>query len=360
MKTYSDQELIAEAKKAGHNVSSVLDITPDMFKKLASGKQADLNLSILGAMKKQIQAGNLTVADYAKKVQPYAENITNTLKKWSKTDVSYAQKARAYGDELSKFADIGSRANGGYDYTFKDSKVPFTRTEYAQLNPTVLPTKNDVATGIISRDSMPFERFQGVDQQGAPTGALEGQSGIPTDINLGSDRGAIELEAQRQAGQLQTAADEQKRIRAEGRAQLAAKLTDYQNEQFNRAIPQLAEQANTRGILRSTGFGEQLAQKYSDLTKDTEMELARYDLGDNEKYASAIGDIANVRAGLQTGGLQREFSLQDAQRSEDLAKYLAQISQPSSSSGKTSGEKWAQGVTATGSLAQGAGALFGA
>ncbi len=146
--------------------------------------------------------------------------------------------------------------------------------------------------------------------------------------------------------------DEQKALRDANRLKLAETLAADRTEAFNRAIPQIAEHANTKGIYRSTGFGDLLANKYTDLTRDVQTKLGEAEYGDSEKYVGGLGDIANVRAGLQTSGLQREFSLDDASRSADLAKYLTELSKPSESSGKSSGEKWAQGVTAASGVAQ--------
>lgn len=350
---YSEAQLLKEAQKYNKNISSLADITADTFAK-AGERGAYLNVAVLNNMKKQIQSGQLKISDYSNMVAPFAEAVTKDLKKWSNINVDYANSARELGAELSKFADIGAKSDGGYDYTYKDFKVPFSRQEYAKLDTKVLPTKQDVETGLIARDAVPFQRFQdpqggGVDAQGNP---------IPADINLGSDRGAIELEAQRQAGQLQTTLDQQKTLRDENRRKLAETLAADRTEAFNRAIPQLAEHANTQGILRSTGFGDLLSQKYTDLTRDVQSRLAEAEYGDSEKYVGGLGDVANVRAGLQTSGLQREFSLDDASRSEDLARELALLSKPSEGGGKSSGEKWAQGVTAGGTLLSGAAAAF--
>ena len=342
---YTEKQLLDEAKKAGANVSSILDITPDMFKKLGD-KAGNLNISVLENLKDKIKKGEMTVTDYANKAEGFAKETAALLKGWSGKNADYAQEARTLGDRLSQFADIGANQDGGYKYNYTDFKIPFSRNEYANLTPAVLPTKEDVNKGLIARDAVPFERYQdpaggGLDAAGNP---------IPTDINLGSDRGAIELESQRQATQLQGTLDQQKALRDENRRKLAETLAADRTESFNRAVPQLAEHANTKGILRSTGFGDLLSQKYTDLTRDVQGRLAEAEYGDSEKYVGGLGDIANVRAGLQTSGLQREFSLEDADRSAQLAKYLTELSKPSESSGKSSGEKWAQGVGAGASL----------
>lgn len=324
-------------------------------KNRTQNKEAYLqNKETLLGLKDRVKSGELTIPQYAQMAESLGQAISDQLKIVGSLNDYSSKWARKELGSLSSVIQFAGDNKSAYDkaYTYQDFKLPFTRQEYALLDESVLPTQQDIDKGIIARDAMPFQRLKTtptVDAQGNP---LPGGStptnpnAIPTDINLGTDRGAIELEAQRQASQLQSALDEQKALREANRAKMAEMLSADRDESFRRAIPMLAEEANTRGIFRSTGFGEQLAQKYSDLTRDTESKLAELEYGDSEKYAAGIGDIANVRAGLQTGGLQREFSLDDAARSEALARELAKLSQPSSSGGKSDGEKWAQGINA--------------
>jgi len=313
------------------------DITFEDLKDIGTSglNNLDYRLDYLENLKKEIQAGNMNVTDYAQKAADFSEDTSNLLASIQGTNEGPASLSRV--SRLRQYFDMDTPTGLGQ---IQDVKIPFSRTEYAKLDPNVLPTEDDVNKGLIARDAIPFQRYRnptggGVDEQGNP---------IPADINLGSDRGQAELEAQRQATQLKGTLEEQKTLRDQNRAQLAQLLADRQTESFNRAIPQLTEHANTQGILRSTGFGEQLAQKYTDLTADTQYQLAQQGLGDSEKYVGGLGDIANVKAGLQTGGLQRQFSLDDASRSLQMAYEMAGLSQPSSSSGKTSGEKWNQGI----------------
>ena len=295
---------------------------------------------LLSGLKKSVQSGELSILDYqdlAKPVSDAAVKSINSLVSQGKADI-----ATGLSEDMRTQGFFKAAPDNRNEFN-----LPFSQQEFAKLPSSVLPTQDDVTKGLISRDALPFQRYQnpsggGIDAQGNP---------IPADINLGSDRGAIELEAQRQAGQLGQTLEQQKTLREENRKALASQLADYQTQQFNKAVPNLAEQANTAGIYRSTGFGDILANKYADLTKESENQLAMQGLSDTEKYVGGLGDVANVKAGLQTSGLQREFSLDDASRSAELAKYLTQLSQPSSSSGKSTGEKWAQGIQAGASLA---------
>lgn len=304
------------------------DITPEDIQTIGNSglNNLDYRLDYLDNLKGDIKAGNLNVADYAKKVSTMQEDTSNLLASIQGTNQAPASLSRV--SRLRQFFDFDTPTGLGQ---ITDVKVPFNRTEYSQLPTNVLPTQDDVSSGIISRTSMPFERYRdpnggGVDASGNP---------IPTDINLGSDRGQVELEAQRQGKELQDTLDQQKTLRDQNRTALADQLAKYQQDQFQRSIPALTENANTGGILRSTGFGEQLAKKYTDLTADSENQLALQGLKDSESYVSGLGDVANVKTGLQTSGLQRDFSLDDASRSLQLAYTMAGLQKPSASSGKS-------------------------
>jgi len=277
---------------------------------------------LLSKLKSAVTSGKLSVVDYQSIAQPLTNNVINGI------NSLVAQGKGAIGTQISE--DLRQKGflkpNASGQNTFN---MPFTAAETAKLPVNVLPTQKDIDTGVAPRDILPIQRLQdpsggGVDAQGNP---------IPADINLSSDRGQIELEAQRQADELQKTLDQQKSLRDTNRTALATQLAGYQQDQFNRAIPGLAEQANTSGILRSTGFGDILAKKYTDLTKDTENTLANQGITDSNAYINGLSDIANTRTGLQTGGLQRQFSLNDTASTTALAQQLAQLSQPSSSGG---------------------------
>ncbi len=280
---------------------------------------------LLSKLKSAVTSGKLSVVDYQQIATPLTQNISQGI------NSLVAQGKGAIGTQISE--DLRSKGFLKADPSGKNVfSMPFTAAETAKLPVNVLPTQKDVDSGLASRDILPIQRLQdpsggGVDAQGNP---------IPSDINLSSDRGQVELEAQRQADELQKTLDQQKTLRDTNRTALANQLALYQDDQFKRAVPDLTENANTSGILRSTGFGDILASKYANLTKDSENQLAMQGLTDSEKYAEGLGDVTNTRLGLQTGGLQRQFSLNDTASTTALAQQLAQLAQPSKSSGKSS------------------------
>jgi hypothetical protein len=96
-----------------------------------------------------------------------------------------------------------------------------------------------------------------------------------------------------------------------GRNELADILSQEQNRQFGLELPNIAEEALAGGILRSSGFGEAMARKATELegARQTQMMLAG--LSDVDLESSALGNI-----------LGRTFSTQDWEREAALAKEL--------------------------------------
>lgn len=331
-------QILEQVKSMGYDVENLTDLTSEILADSSRGRGSwdnlNLRISVLEALKKDIKDGNTTITDYAKVADDLGRGALDYLNLLTTLGSGPASEAmNNYMPRLKQFIQFD-----GSGRQFEDFKIPFTRTEYANLNEKVLPTKEDVQNGIISRNAFPFERYRtstttpGGDAM-TPGDTIGGD--IPKDIDLRTDRGQIETEAQRQARQLQTTLEQQKTLREQNRTKLAEQLANYQTEQFKRAIPQITEDANVKGVYRSTGFGKALANKYADLTKDTEFQLAQQDLKDSEAYVGGIGDIANVRTGLQTSGLQRQFSLDDALKSFTLAQRMADMNKPSEPSSKS-------------------------
>lgn len=381
------EQILKQVQEMGYDVENLTDLTSDILANSSRGRgvwdNLDLRISVLEAMKKDMKDGNLSITDYASVADDLGKGAVDYLNQLTTHGKGNAEAAMANMGRLKPFIDLGP---SGREYA--DFKVPFTRNEYARLDESVLPTQDDVAKGLISRTAVPFERYRATNLTDGQTSAQENnvpgsttavtQDGtlgttvggaIPTDIDLRTDRGEVETEAQRQAKQLQVTLEQQKALREESLAKLSKTLADSQMEQFNRAIPNLAEQANTAGIYRSTGFGDILARQFSDLEKDRQTEFAKQAYGISDQYASGLGDVANTRVGLQTGGLQRQFSLEDAERSLALAQQMSQQNQASGSSGKSgSGVGTLAGAAigglgaglATGGLGAGQGAALGA
>lgn len=133
--------------------------------------------------------------------------------------------------------------------------------------------------------------------------------------------------------------EEQKRLGAgyagessSKRAAMLTKLSDLlvsqQNRQLKDQIPELAEQANLKGIFRSTGLGNSIGREASKLAAQTSDELARQSLYNTEQD---ITDMQGVNQDYLRGrysGLERSFSLEDMARQGLIAKTTGQLVQP--------------------------------
>ncbi len=122
--------------------------------------------------------------------------------------------------------------------------------------------------------------------------------------------------------------DEQTGIQTKRLNDLAALLAQQQSTAFNRDIPGIAETAQGQGMLETSGFGNALSRDYTNLEQDTSMQLAKQALADRDLQVSSLGEIGKNANDLTTGGLERQFSVTDNARAEDLAKELARLGQP--------------------------------
>jgi hypothetical protein len=133
---------------------------------------------------------------------------------------------------------------------------------------------------------------------------------------------------------------------------LATLLADAQKRQLMDRIPDIAEQANMRGIYRSTGTGNAVAREASRLTASTQEALAAQGLADraagigdsqatNNYYLNSLGSAQGNYQQGRYGALQRQYSMNDlaaqAAVSRELGKDAAPVSVNQSGGGGLSG-----------------------
>lgn len=168
---------------------------------------------------------------------------------------------------------------------------------------------------------------------------------IPTDIPINSDRGQIEREAIREQGQAQEGLDSRTALRKQSISDLSDLLNKRDSLNLQQSIPGIAEQANNQGIFRSTGYGDALARYASQNQAQSNLNLQQQALKDRELQTLGMQDITDNRIAGEQAGLQRQFSLDDFTANRNAATQFADASKPQSQ-GKSSGEKWAQGIQA--------------
>lgn len=123
--------------------------------------------------------------------------------------------------------------------------------------------------------------------------------------NLDQIRPLIEQEGARQYEQSTTLANQQDQARQQRLTDLGSLLNQRQSTLFQRATPLLAEQAQTAGLLQSSGFGEALARNYGDLTADTQYQLAQQGISDRDALLQAQQQALSQRQGFQGYGLDQ-------------------------------------------------------
>lgn len=381
---------------------------------------------VLQTLKQGVMDGKMSVTEFQGLANPLIKTAQNITQIVASQGSAAANSVNPYWQQLQTNGFVGVK---GGQWT---AQLPFSQQEYAKLPNNVLPTQTDVQNGLFDPTSAPFQRFQtatgGSTNQPVtvtqPT-AVTGPNGqplpqinpsIPAGTNTQTDQGQAALqgaqnaaqlqdalnkqlqvnqqavgqlgtalqgipdifrnEGQSQQAQLQALADSQKSARAQSLTDLGSILAQNQMNQFNRAIPDLAEQANTAGIYRSTGFGNILAQKYANLTADTQTQLALQGIADRnaylqqqqqalgtqlgfsgqgaqaqasgqqtigsagagalQAYGAGLGDVANAQIGMQNAGLQRQFSLQDYATQYSNALNLANQAKTQGPTGKAS------------------------
>jgi hypothetical protein len=133
-------------------------------------------------------------------------------------------------------------------------------------------------------------------------------------------------------------ADERSTSREQSLSDLANILAKSQQTQLMDRIPDIAEQANLKGIFRSTGTGNAVAREAGNLTRDTSHQIALQGLQDRE---AGLADRAGVNQAYLQGRwspLQRDMSLDDYMLQARQAQMMGALGQPAQQgSGKGGG-----------------------
>ena len=181
----------------------------------------------------------------------------------------------------------------------------------------------------------PTQPVGGTDQTGMPmiTPSVDGYNG---GIATGSG------EAGKSAAQILAEADLAKQLREQQLettktsqsdivARLKQTLEDEAKTQYERSLPSLYEDLNSRGLLRSSELGTQMAKKQGETYQDLATALAKTQLGyDDSNLATSTG-ITESYLGGRGSALQREMSLEDYARQLEASKALGAVMTPVSS-----------------------------
>jgi hypothetical protein len=149
---------------------------------------------------------------------------------------------------------------------------------------------------------------------------------------------------------------EQKTIADQRLKDLATFLSSEENRKFNQDIPSIAEDAQAKGFLETSGFGNALADRRAQLMGDTSARLTEQGLADRNLEIAGIGGIGQNYNDLATSGLERTYSTEDLTRSEALSRELARLGVVNPK-GESSADKFSRYAEGTGALLGGIGSM---
>jgi len=250
----------------------------------------------LRRLREALDAGEITVSEFAKQGQKAAEH-----------GIKVIQNVAGRGSSAANAVNpaLGLIQQTGWQLEQNGKIRPVLPDEYqAKLREELLP-KN-----ITDEEREQFTKL------------------IPEDVDLFSDQGQIEREGLRQAIQLSTLGKTQKDSRSQNLKELASFLSNEENRKFGLAQPDIAEEANARGYYTGTGYSDALARERAKLAGDTSALLAAQSLSDREADIQSLAAVLGKRQDYQQAGLDRRFGLDDELRGYNRARDLAELTRP--------------------------------
>lgn len=288
-------------------------------------------------LRKALDAGQLSVADFLKLGQPAAETAFKEI--------------QSVGGKGSKAADL---VNPLLDSL---QGAGFIKGDDGVIRPKLPDQYNKQQIN----DLLP-KNVSDADKQDLI-------SQLPPGVDPNSDAGKIELENLREKSQQKVALNQQqdlrnkaitglegiigqqRDIRNSGIPALRKSLEDEANRQFSLDQPGLLEDLNARGLLRSSALGESLARQKGIYAGDIASRLGQAEYSNTQQSADDLNKLAAARLTatdsdvqaiqqglinsnqLQQSGLSRQFGLQDFQTQANMARAIAAMSQPQQTGG---------------------------
>lgn len=237
----------------------------------------------LAQLKAALQSGDIDVAGYLKDAAPFvqqAAQITGDIARGG------SSAASAVNPIFNQLKDQGFIKNYQGQW---EAGVPLSQQEYAGLTPDKQATLDQIQKGLVPSETLP------------------GNMALNT---------AIQNQQDQQQG---LASEALKNIRG-SYDQYANDIGPKLTQQLTTGEPgkQLRNFYNSLGLLDSGSFNEGLAN-----TVSGEMLNVR---GREQSFLdSLMGQNYETLSGLSSGGLQRQFSLEDFYHQADLQKQLAQM-----------------------------------
>jgi hypothetical protein len=342
---------------------------------------------MLETLKSSVQDGSISLVDYQGLAQPLVK--------------AAQQRAMGLGGKAGTGAMWQSIVNDGYANGSGKITMPFSNQEYAKLPDSVLPTQNDINTGMFDPTGAPLQRLKsaptpavnpgtnpaapttpaaptapsatvgnntattpGVETPNHQTGTAPIYTANPDNPppygGLSSTSAAGSYDAQRIAQeaalQQQLSTQSQEGVTAKRQQylnDLSGLLVQQQQQQMSEAAPGIYEDLNSRGLLRSSELGNAMAREQRGLQANTTNQLAQYGIQGATSDLNNYTGIQNQYNQGRNSALSREFSVEDYQRQVQTGKEMGE--QYAKLTPQAPSTKDQVTVAAAGGLSQGAG-----
>jgi len=144
----------------------------------------------------------------------------------------------------------------------------------------------------------------------------------------GRDVGSIMDEAERARQMQMDLWNQQQTMRGTNREELANILNQQMERQYEEGLPDMYEDLNTRGLLRSSHLGESMAEERGRMSAGVNEQLALQNIQQQEGAIGGLGNIQNQYLQSRQGALGRRFSLEDYAQQIKASQLLGQAAAP--------------------------------
>jgi len=325
---------------------------------------------MLRELKNQVASGQLPLSEYQELAAPLV-----------KATQAAAVAAAGRGGSGGIWQSL---VNDGFGDAGGKLGMPFSRQEYAKLPDAVLPTQQDIQTGMFDPLLAPIQRVRqapipqvnpgvvpgtpqpgttpgtvpSVPQPGTTPGAVTptnqtGTSpvftgnpnnpapdgGLRTDgSSAAADAAKIAQEAALQQQLAVQAANERAGKRKTYLNDLSSLITQQNNQILSEKSPYIQEELNAKGLLRSSELGNAIAREQRGLAEQSANALGQAGLQAEQQDLTDFKEIQNAYNQARDSALGRQFSMEDYERQvrtgRELGDQYAQLKPNAPSKGK--------------------------
>lgn len=304
----------------------------------------------MAAAKKAVQSGQMTLGQYVDLQEAIIQPAVPWANHFTTQGAKAANVVTPYSSEFAKYVkDFKGFGQSGYT----DIKLPFTEREFNQLPANVLPTQDEVSSGMFKKEWMPSQRFfdpqTGEVEKVADTGGIRHGTTDPA-----IDEGKLVDEATYGKTEREQLLEQQKAEKAQYLQELSTLLTQQSDRQFQEALPGMYEDLNTRGLLRSSALGDRMSTEQAKLASQVSEQLGMQGLADRQWGTEQGSGILEAYLGGREGAIGRRFSMEDYQRQVEDAIRIGATNVPNAPQSNTKGNT-AQGAMGGASMGSGFG-----